>query len=276
MFKKTIVSVCFLSLYACSNTPGKREVINHVTPGLVDTQVLKTGLASKPKKGNLIITDLKDIVKISNRCELSEEADGNYSKKSVGARDSDIVTGFGKEVPLSLFTQQIIPSQLTVFWQDTISKSAVYDWDGGKPWLDLLEESGKKLSIKFIVNMNSKTVLVGASKPGKGGVHYTAKGTEESSCVPYFVMQDWVTKRGERIVDVARKWSQKAQWKVVWAIEPDIRVVTGQRIYGDFIDAMQSLVAMAASDRVISDDIVIKYSVGKKTVTVFKERKDRK
>jgi len=272
MTKAAFIIASIVGLSACSSSPEKVKSNYAYIP--VKQSVLKTETAYKPSKGNLIVTSMDEVVKISDRCELEIESDGQFDKNDIGARSVDVVKGFANEIPFEVFVTQVLPKGFKVFWQDSISKSIDLSWKGGKPWLELLDDAGKKLGNKLIINMNQKLLLIGAAEKNKGGVYYIAKGAQEDSCIPYFVMRDWTVKKGERIVDVVSRWSEEANWKVIWAIDTKMRVLTGVKLHGDFVDAVQGLIGMATSDGVIGTDVVLKYSAGKKTVTVFKERKD--
>lgn len=69
-----------------------------------------------------------------------------------------VVDGFGKQVPLAIALRQILPANLGLAHADDVDLSQPVDWEGGKPWPEVLQTAIAPLGLSAAVT--GDTVLL--------------------------------------------------------------------------------------------------------------------
>ena len=72
--------------------------------------------------------------------------------------DAPIVEGFGKQVPLVVALRQILPANYSFAHRDGVDLSASVDWNGGRPWPDVLLSTLAPLGLKATISAD--TVMI--------------------------------------------------------------------------------------------------------------------
>lgn len=99
----------------------------------------------------------------SNSVEQAEDAKnvGNYefSQSGLSSEEAATVPGFGKEMPLGLSLQIIVPNDWKVNLNEAAVKSPV-DWVGKNTWPYVLEELAKDNNLQVAIDWNTRVVNV--------------------------------------------------------------------------------------------------------------------
>ncbi len=66
----------------------------------------------------------------------------------------NIIEGFGSEMPLVLVLRQIVPAKYAFSFGTDINPGETLSWQGGKPWMDVLEEALATIGITYNVDGN--------------------------------------------------------------------------------------------------------------------------
>jgi hypothetical protein len=72
--------------------------------------------------------------------------------------------GFGRDIPLALAMQQIVPPGYAYAFDNGVNPGMRVNWNGGKPWNQVLQDAVTMLGLNSVVTGN--TVWVGHGKPG--------------------------------------------------------------------------------------------------------------
>lgn len=90
----------------------------------------------------------------------------SFTQTGVSGEDAAIVRGFGKDMPLGLSLQIIVPKT----WQVNLNDGAedlLVDWEGKSSWPYVLENLAKKNNLKINIDWTSKIVDVYSGEASK-------------------------------------------------------------------------------------------------------------
>lgn len=85
---------------------------------------------------------------------------------SVAPANDTVVQGFGKHVPLVIALRQILPSSYTFAHGDGVNLSQPVDWQGGKPWSQVLQTTLASISLQAVISAD--TVMIEPAQAGSG------------------------------------------------------------------------------------------------------------
>jgi len=261
-----IVSVGFGLLSGCSQMVVMQE------PEPVDQKSLQIVQSSKPESGNFKLIAVDQERHFSEQCVLELESSGSFTDRDYGARKNDVVEGFGEDISIRLFARQIIPQEFKVYWQKEIPKDQRINWNGGGAWVHILNEIGRKYQKQFIVNVERRSVEIGWAAKDKGGVYYVGKGDTESQCIPYYEIREWKAQSGRLLTDVVSEWADISKWEVHWGVTDRSITTVDYLIVGDFVEAFKGLVAKSATDKKLSNNLVVKVFFGKKVIQIVESQ----
>ena len=89
-----------------------------------------------------------------------------------------VLDGFGKHVPLVIALRQILPSDYGFAHGDGVDLTASIDWQGGRPWSQVLSDSIKPLGLTAIISNDTVMLVKVAAAPAEA-----AKPVEAAAAV---------------------------------------------------------------------------------------------
>lgn len=138
----------------------------------------------------------------SNAVEESEDARniGNYefNQKGLSSEQAQIVSGFGKDMPLSLSLQIIIPNDWKVDLNEA-AKNMPVNWNGKATWPYVLENLAKNSNLLVTIDWSKRVVNVFSKESEENMIAMKQKSIIESE------------KRKEALEIEANLVSQKAE-----------------------------------------------------------------
>ena len=78
-----------------------------------------------------------------------------------------VLDGFGKHVPLVIALRQILPSDYGFAHGDGVDLTASIDWQGGRPWSQVLSDSIKPLGLTAIISNDTVMLVKVAEAPAE-------------------------------------------------------------------------------------------------------------
>ena len=184
-------------------------------------------------------------------------------KESGLPRERDVRHGFGRDLPIALVLQQIVPKG----WHTEVAPKGaatarVASWSGGKPWTDVLAAVATSTGTYVDLDWDRSSVVVtvpekkaatqvasavsaaphspkspSVSAPGAASGAATAKAAPAQT-------REWVANHGESLRLTTERWAASAGWTVYWNLKNGADYETiAVRSQEDFLKALRQLYA---------------------------------
>ncbi len=72
-----------------------------------------------------------------------------------------VAHGFGQQVPLAFATRQIVPAGVKTTFGPGVDQTALVDWSGGRPWMDVLRAAVHPLGLHVTVRWMAISIVSG-------------------------------------------------------------------------------------------------------------------
>ncbi len=82
---------------------------------------------------------------------LSSPADRLPTRRIAGPLAIPVAHGFGQQVPLTFATRQIVPAGVKTTFGPGVDQTALVDWSGGRPWIEVLRAAVHPLGLHVTV-----------------------------------------------------------------------------------------------------------------------------
>lgn len=228
---------------AMSSTPAKEPVIAW------NPQVEPTKAVAMPPKEPLAM------------------ADKTMESKPVG-----FVEGFGRDIPLSIATAQIVPSDFSVQYGAGVSPDVLVNWQGGRDWKAALTDAVSAQGLT--ANISGQTVIIESNAPvyvapspilpqPTAPVRVASSDIQTESIAPVAmnnlftplapIANDagsnlnstvmWVAPRASTLRQVLTDWSREAGVQLQWSAQYDYPLMSDVQVSGTFEDAVENILA---------------------------------
>lgn len=159
-----------------------------------------------------------------NRPDQKLSQSGSVLIKNMGAIAPRFAQGVGRDIPLGLAITQIIQSDgWVVRSEPMVNMKKAVTWEGGKPWIDCLDDVLYQIGYSAEIDQNEKVVMV------------YARATPIENRVWELDPADGSLRRS------LDKWAKMAGWQVVWELSYDFPVALYARVEGTFEDALSAV-----------------------------------
>jgi len=72
---------------------------------------------------------------------------------------SEIIRGFGRDLPVEVVAAQVIPPRFTILFDAEVDRRQQTSWSGGRPWREVLSEAIEPLGLTFDESGDSVTIV---------------------------------------------------------------------------------------------------------------------
>jgi hypothetical protein len=202
----------------------------------------------------------------------------SLSKSMSRANSQDIVQGFGKKIPLAMALPQIVPNQFRIDYDSNVSQGNPISWNGGKHWVDVLNNSLRKARLHAVWDNDTTLRIVkgrgeALTKPidsmyGNRGMMSasfapsTAMATdmaqtlepltplpvERSSIVNLNRKSRWQAPSGSSLREAMTRWGQEAGVQIVWKAQKDFPLTSNFSFDGTYDAAVDSILSLYDQD----------------------------
>ena len=161
-----------------------------------------------------------------NYNSTNKDISSNFGELKVGvSSDSvDIVMTSGRDLPLFLAVENIVPQdQYQVHFEEGIHETEV-TWSGGNDWKDVLYVMGRQNNLSVYINEKEK--VVGISGHKDLSFHLAKK-----------VPTVWNIDTKKSLRENLMEWSAKAGWQLEWdqSLDVDFSAPHDSVFMGDFV-----------------------------------------
>ncbi len=146
----------------------------------------------------------------------NQNASYSFTQTGVSGEDAPAVRGFGKEMPLGLSLQIIVPKTWQVNLNDG-SEDLLVDWEGNSSWPYVLENLAKQNRLKINIDWTSKVVDV-----------YSLEASKRSELARY---EENMDEARSSIVKRHSKYRDHMQEEVVGKYKRDGEDVSIEEVY---------------------------------------------
>ena len=174
--------------------------------------------------------------------------------------ETDVVVGFGSDIPLALALQQIAPAGYTFSFGESVNPGAKVSWNGGKSWQAVMD--GMLTSLGLTSDIQGNIIAI----------HYTAKTydqtyrstptaeekvepapsyarsaitdpMEASSQQPISLQasQSWSAHKGDSLKDTLKNWADSGSFQIEWQAMHDFSLAENIDVSGDLRAALSKL-----------------------------------
>lgn len=159
------------------------------------------------------------------------------------AIDEAIVEGFGT-LPLGEFVGAILPPQWTYKFANEVDRKRFITWEGGKPWVDILEDVLKKEKLHARVDWERKQLFVITPEMAYN-IHPTPKDGQQEADNRY----RFTLNKGEELSDAIYRWAEQVNWDVAWSSEVDYPISHNVDLGTDFEEAVSKVISAYSDAR---------------------------
>lgn len=147
-------------------------------------------------------------------------ADGQYVLSEYEPEQSAILR-FGKNVPLMVALDKLVPSESYKVNYDEDLESTVVSWRGGETWLETLAAISEQNPVDIFVNHQER--VIGVSLDTNISMHLASEKPKV-----------WRLRTELSLKENFEKWAETAGWSLAWGVEFDFPVDHKATIFGDF------------------------------------------
>ena len=185
-----------------------------VTALLACTSLAHAGLYVSPV--------LKEDAKL-NYAQNDNSAEAGLLKTSVSGDEVSIIMTSGRDLPLHIAVENIMPEGYVVNYQEGLHELEV-TWSGGSDWKDTLDVMARQNNLHL--HINEKESVVGLSQTKDMAFHLAKK-------MPTVWKVDTFLSLRENL----KKWSDQAGWQLEWdpALDSDYPASHEAVFMGDFV-----------------------------------------
>lgn len=199
---------------------------------------------------------------------------------ATASSSSDKVDGFGRDVPLTVATRQMVPQDYVVQYGQGVDPNTTVTWTGGRSWKEALSDALAEKNMKATIIADSvmiepvapqqqlraeplATIVEPApAMPPVTEVTVTNTTTTTSSSVsmdgmPSPMMQNvaytpapsmptpqvWVAPRASTLRQVLADWSREAGVQLQWSAQYDYPLMSDVQLTGTFEAAVETLLS---------------------------------
>lgn len=153
-----------------------------------------------------------------------------------------VVEGFGT-LPLAEFVGVILPAKWSYKFAEGVDKSRFITWEGGKPWVDILEEVLKEEGLHARVDWERKQLFV-ITPDMAYNIHPTQGNQQEAGNGYRFTLN-----KGEELSDAIYRWSEEVNWDLAWSSEVDYPISHDVDLGTDFEEAVSRVITAYSNSR---------------------------
>lgn len=168
--------------------------------------------------------------------------------QQIGRGGAFPAAGFGREVPLPIALKMLLPAD----WQLQLHEAApgaALSWQSGQDWLEVLETLAPAQCIQ--VNWPQRSIRVYAKeRAGTGRRTADAAGPDSPDTGPdtgaperqtQKTLRVWKLQNKHSLREILARWSEQANWQLVWDAHNDYRIEAHSSYVGDYRDAVAQL-----------------------------------
>lgn len=200
----------------------------------------------------------------------------------VAKAPTDHIEGFGRDVPLTIATRQIVPNSYVVQYGQNVNPDTVVTWSGGRSWKDALQDSLTERGMKATIV--GDTVLIESAAPiampaptppvqemqatsaptplmplNEVTIPSAADSTMTAMAVPNTTSlqpvsitdagpampaaQVWTAPRASTLRQVLTDWCRQANVQLQWSAQYDYPLMSDVQIGGSFEHAVETLLS---------------------------------
>lgn len=248
------------------------------------TMVLCLSLASFPAHAAFSYTEKSPEPK-TPETNLNLAENGSIILAQIGPGQAEPKQSRGDKVLLPLAIELISPDGWTPIVADGLRDKKI-SWQSGSDgdWVEVLEETGKRENLRFVVNWKSREIAVGEKEveelaektqadskqnpaKKKGGVtHLKAEAVEAADKDPAesavsVSEEPWKLEPGS-LKDQLTQWAERADYSFIWDSKYDYRLDAGQTFYGNFEKVVKEVItALYRNGSRVKADIYTKNQV---------------
>lgn len=167
--------------------------------------------------------------------------------------------GWGKDIPLSTALKQVVPDGWKAKKMGSVDLNKKVNWNGNKPWVNVLDDLAVQNGFKANVDWNSKTLTISStnsfenkvanpvvssvsttSRPVFSGTSVSSTGSVSPS-YSYSSGRTWQLVSTKTLKENIQQWANDAGWTLSWAA-PDYPIVGNMTLTGQ-IDAADGPIA---------------------------------
>lgn len=191
---------------------------------------------------------------------------------------SDKVEGFGRDVPLTVATRQMVPQGYVVQYGQGVDPNMTVSWTGGRSWKEALGDALAEKNLKATViadsvmiepvapaqqlraeplatvvesapaaplppvtevTVTNTTTTSSTQSPMMQNVSYTPA----AAAAPISAPQVWVAPRASTLRQVLTDWSREAGVQLQWSAQYDYPLMSDVQLTGTFEEAVETLLS---------------------------------
>ncbi len=171
---------------------------------------------------------------------------------------SDVVEGFGKDIPLAVALQQIVPPAYKVSYDTGVDQGKPVTWNGGSAWTNVVSDMLKSRKLHAEMSGNTITISEGVgadlqmqAAPSSMPAEPQIASTEAKPTLDMTRKNHWTAQAGQGLRETLQNWSGNANVELAWQDAKDIPIGSAfsyEGTYDQAVDALLSLYSGGANE----------------------------
>ncbi len=168
---------------------------------------------------------------------------------------SAVVEGFGKDIPLAVAMQQIVPSNYVVSYQGGVDQGKPVTWNGGSVWTNVASDMLKSSKLHGVMSGNTITIAdgVGADLQMQAPPSVVSPTVSDVPMAmaaggrPILDMtqqKNWTAQAGQSLRETLQNWSGSANVELAWQDAKDMPISSAFSYNGTYDQAVDALLSL--------------------------------
>lgn len=159
--------------------------------------------------------------------------------EQIGQGAASPAAGFGREIPLAIALKMLAPAD----WQlqlHAAAPGAQLSWQPGQDWLEVLGALAPAQCIQ--VNWAARSIRIYARERARAGHRMAdAERGGTQGLQTQKTLRVWKLQNNHSLREILGRWSEQANWQLVWDAHNDYHIKAHSSYVGDYRDAVAQL-----------------------------------
>ncbi len=177
---------------------------------------------------------------------VSDSVELQAIRPIVPVADASILEGFGRDVPLALALQQIVPQGYAYAIAPNVNGGVSLTWTGGKSWI---EELNQALAVHgYAATVRGRTLLINAPEsiaafPASPMMDEVFNKTKPVDIIKADIQETriWQAQPGDSLRRILSDWSKSTGVTLYWPDESDYVLTKSIRVNGTYAEAIDAV-----------------------------------